>query len=90
MFCRTDCKSVFKLLSISTEMHLSADLALMSTHPFNLTFIIPYLLIHIHAAAAFLRLHFISSHRAIAFGFAKSFVHVFLSASLHYKKLMVL
>ena len=32
-------KSVFKVLSISTEMHFSTDLALMSTHPFTLTFI---------------------------------------------------
>ena len=39
MFCRTDGKSVFKVLSFSTEMHFSADLALMSTHPFKLTFI---------------------------------------------------
>ena len=39
MFCRIDCKSVFKVLSISTEMHFSTDLALMSTHPFTLTFI---------------------------------------------------
>ena len=36
---QSDCKSVFKVLSISTEMHFSADLALMSTHPFKLTFI---------------------------------------------------
>ena len=33
MFCRTDCKSVFKVLSLSTEMQFSTDLALMSTQP---------------------------------------------------------
>ena len=30
MFCRIDCKSVFEVLSLSTEMHFSIDLALMS------------------------------------------------------------
>ena len=39
MFCRIDCKSVFKALNISTEMHFSTDLALMSSYPFTLTFI---------------------------------------------------
>ena len=33
MFCRTDCKSVFKVLSLSTEMQFSTDLALMNTQP---------------------------------------------------------
>ena len=33
MFGRTDCKSVFKVLSLSTEMQFSADLALMNTKP---------------------------------------------------------
>ena len=32
--------------------------------------------IHIHTTSTFLHLHFISSHWAITFGFAKSFVHV--------------
>ena len=31
MFCRIDCKSVFKVLSLFTEMQSSTDLALMST-----------------------------------------------------------
>ena len=31
MFCRNDCKSAFKVLSLSSEMQSSADLALMST-----------------------------------------------------------
>ena len=30
MLCRTDCKSVFKVLSLSTEMQFSTDLALMN------------------------------------------------------------
>ena len=33
MFCRSDCKSVFKVLSLSTEMQFSTDLALMNTQP---------------------------------------------------------
>ena len=33
MFCRTDCKSVFKVLSLSTEIQFSTDLALMNTQP---------------------------------------------------------
>ena len=31
MFCRIDCKSVFKVFSPSTEMQSSNDLALMNT-----------------------------------------------------------
>ena len=31
MFCRIDCKSVFKVLSLFTEMQYSTDFALMST-----------------------------------------------------------
>ena len=33
MLCRIDCKSVFKVLSLSTEMQFSTDLALMNTKP---------------------------------------------------------
>ena len=33
MFCRSDCKSVFKVLDLSTEMQFSTDLALMNTQP---------------------------------------------------------
>ena len=33
MFCKIDCKSVFNVLSLSTEIQLSTDLALMSTQP---------------------------------------------------------
>ena len=33
MFFRTYCKSVFKILSLSTEMQFSTDLALMDTQP---------------------------------------------------------
>ena len=33
MFCRSDRKSVFKLLSLSTEMQFLIDLALMNTQP---------------------------------------------------------
>ena len=33
MFCRTDCKSVFKVLSLSAEIQFSTDLALMNTQP---------------------------------------------------------
>ena len=33
MFCRSDCKSVFKVLSFSTEMQFSTDLALMNIQP---------------------------------------------------------
>ena len=33
MLCRIDCESVFKVLSLSTEMQFSADFALMSTQP---------------------------------------------------------
>ena len=33
MFCKIDCKSVFKILSLSSEMQFSTDLALMNTQP---------------------------------------------------------
>ena len=33
MFCRTDCKSVFKVLSLSTKIQFSTDLALMNIQP---------------------------------------------------------
>ena len=33
MFCRSDCKSVFNVLSLSTEMQFSTDLAQMNTQP---------------------------------------------------------
>ena len=33
MFCRGGCKSVFKVLSLSTEMQFSTDLTLMNTQP---------------------------------------------------------
>ena len=33
LLCRTDCKSVIKVLSLSTEMQFSTDLALMNTQP---------------------------------------------------------
>ena len=33
MFCRSDWKSVFKVLSLSTEMQFLTDLALMNTDP---------------------------------------------------------
>ena len=33
MFCRTDCKSVIKVLSVSTEMQFSTGLAMMNTQP---------------------------------------------------------
>ena len=32
MFCRIDCESVLKVLSLLTEMHFSIDLALMDIH----------------------------------------------------------
>ena len=33
MFCRSGCKSVFKVLSLSTEMQFLTDLALINTQP---------------------------------------------------------
>ena len=33
MFCRTDCYSLFKILSLSTEIQFSTDLAQMNTQP---------------------------------------------------------
>ena len=33
MFCRTDCKSVFNVLSLSTEMQFSIDFAVMNSQP---------------------------------------------------------
>ena len=33
MFCRSDCKSVFKVLSLSTGMQFATDLVLMNTQP---------------------------------------------------------
>ena len=33
MFCRIECKSVFKVLSLFTEIKFSTDLALMNTQP---------------------------------------------------------
>ena len=33
MFCRSDCKSVFKVLSLSIGMQFATDLALMNTQP---------------------------------------------------------
>ena len=33
MFCRSDCKSVFKVLNLSTEKQFSTKLALMNTQP---------------------------------------------------------
>ena len=32
MFCRSDCKSILKVLSLSTVMQFSTDLALMNTN----------------------------------------------------------
>ena len=91
IFCEIDCKSVFKVLSISTEMHFSTDLALMSTHPLTLTFIYTLstlftFILHLHFFIQIL-FHHIGQ---FTFGFAKSFMHVVLSSSLHYKKVLVL
>ena len=35
MFCRIECKSVFKVLTLSTEKQFSTDIALTSTHPMH-------------------------------------------------------